>query len=117
MCSGPLLCVVAKVTGLVVQVDADDMDDADEVASKGGSGDEVGAAVSRAAARKKTRVDRNRERRRRDAEVRDTVCQIIKACSGLCFHDQVLHCLMPDHGKSRNIKRIMSSWSGARVCV
>ena len=82
MCSGPLLCVVAKISGLVVQVDADDMDDADEVASEGGSGDEVGAAVSRAAARKKTRVDRNRARRRRDAEVRNPVCNRSKACSG-----------------------------------
>ena len=66
--SRTMLCVLANVLGLLVQVDAD-VDDAAEVASEGGSGDEVGAAVSRAAARKKTRVDRNRARRRRDAEV------------------------------------------------
>lgn len=81
--SRTMLCVFAKNLGFMVQVDAD-IDDADNVASEGGSGDEVGAAVSRAAARKKTRVDRNRERRRRDAEVRDTMRKK-QACTGFAF--------------------------------
>ena len=75
--------------GMLVQVDADN-DDGDKEASDGGDGDDEGAAVSKAAARKKTRVDRNREQRRRDAEVRYTTlyCRLWPALGLL--PDQVL---------------------------